>query len=75
MAKSQEEEIIELLDKILLVLILQVGADKSITERVQLLKLANLDNKTIARALGTTDAVVRALTSASRRNTSKKKSK
>lgn len=61
-----EEGIIDKLDKILRVLSLQIGADKSITERVGLLKLAGIDNKTIAKVLNTTDATVRVLSSKSR---------
>lgn len=45
------------------VLALQVGADKSVTERIRLLKLAGLDNRTIADVLNTTPATVRALAS------------
>lgn len=63
---SSEGEIIDKLDKIMRILSLQVGADKSITERVNLLKLAGIDNKTIAKVLNTTDAAVRALASRSR---------
>ena len=58
-----EEEIIERLDLILNVLALQVGQGQSITERVRLLKLAGLDNRTIGRVLNTSPNVVRALAS------------
>jgi transcriptional regulator len=69
MGKSVEEEMLEKLDLILRVLALQVAADKSITERVFLLKLAGLDTRTIAETLGTTDATVRALSKRARRRT------
>jgi DNA-binding NarL/FixJ family response regulator len=55
--------ILERLDLILRVLALQVGADKSLTERARLLKVAGLDNKTIADVLNTSDATIRTLTS------------
>lgn len=57
------DDIIERLDMILRVLALQVGADKSITERARLLKFAGVDNQTIADVLNTSPATVRALTS------------
>ncbi len=66
MPKSVEEEILETLDKILRVLSMQVGAEKGITERAQLLKHLGLDNKTIAKVLGTTPASVSVLTTGSR---------
>ena len=58
-----EDEIITKLDQILRVLSLQVGADKSVTERAWLLKLAGLDNRTIAEVLNTDQATIRALLS------------
>lgn len=58
----ENEKIIDLLSKILRVVSVQVGEGKSVTERAILLKLAGLDNRTIAEVLGTTDATVRALT-------------
>jgi DNA-binding NarL/FixJ family response regulator len=58
-----EEKIIDTLEKILRVLSLQVGADKSTTEKVNLLRLAGIDNKTIAKVLNTTEATVRTLSS------------
>jgi len=64
---SLEERQTDLLEKILRVLSLQVGADKSVTERVYLLKLADIDNKTIAEVLNTTQSTVRSLSSKSRR--------
>ncbi len=67
MKLSNDEQILDLLNKILRVLSLQVGAEKSITERVKLLKLAEVDNKTIARVLGIKEPSVRALLSQSRK--------
>ena len=64
--------ILERLDLILRVLALQVGADKSLTERARLLKVAGLDNKTIADVLNTSDATIRTLTSNLRTKTRKK---
>lgn len=57
------EELVERLDLILRVLALQVAEGKSMTERARLLKMAGLDNKTIAEVLNTSDATVRTLTS------------
>ncbi len=67
-----EERLLEKLDLILRVLSLQVGADKSLTERVRLLRLAGVDNKTIAAVLNTSPETVRALSSASRSVASKR---
>lgn len=58
---SSRDEVVAKLDLILRVLSLQVGADKSVTERVRLLKLAGLDNQTIADVLNTSPATVRTL--------------
>ena len=55
--------ILDRLGLILRVLALQVGSDESLTERARLLKMAGLDNKTIADVLNTSDASIRALTS------------
>lgn len=60
---STEEKILQRLDQILRVLAIQVGEDASLTERVRLLKLAGLDNQTIADVLNTTPDSVRALSS------------
>jgi len=67
MALSAEDKILEKLDQILRVLSIQVAEDKSITERARLLKIAGLDNKTIAGVLNTTAATIRAVTSGPRR--------
>ena len=56
------EEIVERLDLILRVLALQVAEGKSMTEQARLLKVAGLDNQTIADVLNTSDATVRTLT-------------
>lgn len=75
MPRSINEEILARLDQILKVMSLQVGADKSITERAWLLQLAGLDNRTIAQVLNTTDATIRTLTArGSRRAATRRKS-
>ena len=63
MALTIDDQILERLDQILRVLALQVASDKSITEGARLLKIAGLDNKTIADVLNTSDATVRVVTS------------
>ena len=75
MARSADQEITERLDKILLLLALQVASDKSITEGARLLKMAGVDNQTIAAVLNTTDATIRAVTANLRkpRSVSKKR--
>lgn len=60
---STDEKILQRLDQILRVLAIQVGEEESLTERVRLLKLAGLDNQTIADVLNTTPDSVRALSS------------
>jgi DNA-binding CsgD family transcriptional regulator len=67
MARSVDDEILDRLDKILRVLALQIALDKSVTEGARLLKIAGLDNRTIADVLNTTDATVRVLTTNLRR--------
>lgn len=56
-------ELIERIDILIRVTGIQIGADKSMTERARLLKLAGLDNQTIADVLNTTVGTVRTLTS------------
>jgi predicted XRE-type DNA-binding protein len=73
--KSHEEKILEILDKILKVLSLQVAADKSMTERARLLKVAGLDNATIATVLNTSPSSISVLTSGVKKNFKKKKQK
>lgn len=63
MAVSNEEKILQRLDQILRVLAIQVGEGLSVTERARVLKLAGLDNQTIAEVLNTTPGTVRSLTS------------
>ncbi len=63
MRKSSEEQIIDKLDLILRVLSIQVAPDKSITERVRLLKIAGLENQAIADVLNITVGSVRTLAS------------
>ena len=72
MAISTEDKILERLDQIVKILALQVASDKSVTDGARSLKLAGLDNKTIAEVLNTTDAVVRTLTSNLRSKPNKK---
>lgn len=62
-SRSASDSTAEKLDLILRVLALQVAADKSVTERARLLKMAGLDNQTIADVLNTSDATIRTLTS------------
>ena len=67
---AQEKLLAELNDKLDLlikVVSIQVAADKSTTERARLLKMAGVDNQTIADVLNTSVAVVRTLTSNLRR--------
>ena len=63
MPKSYNEQIIEKLDLILRVLSIQIGTDKSITERARMLKMAGLDNQAIADVLNTSVQSIRTLTS------------
>ena len=64
---SNEEKLLaqlnEKLDVLIKVVSIQVGEDKSTTERARLLKMAGVDNQTIAAVLNTSVAVVRTLTS------------
>jgi DNA-binding NarL/FixJ family response regulator len=63
MRKSPDKQILEKLDQILRVLSIQVGSDKSLTERARMLKLAGLENQAIADVLNTSVQTVRTLTS------------
>lgn len=66
--------ILERLDQILRVLGLQVAmtlADRSLTERARLLKMAGLDNQMIADILNTNPASIRALTTHLRKGSKK----
>ncbi|TAK02988.1 hypothetical protein EPO44_07820 [bacterium] len=57
-----DEQIAELLSQILKVQAIQAASDKSVTEGARLLKLAGLDNQTIAEVLNTSPGTVRTLT-------------
>lgn len=57
-----DEKITELLSQILKVQAIQAASDKSVTEGARLLKLAGLDNQTIAEVLNTSAGTVRTLT-------------
>ena len=65
--KTTEQKILDRLDQILRILAVQVAGEKSTTDGVWLLKLAGLDNKTIAEVLNTSEATVRSLSSSQRR--------
>ncbi len=67
MPRTTEDKMLEKLDQILRVMALQVASDKSITEGARLLKIAGLDNKTIANVLNTSEATIRVVTSNPRR--------
>jgi len=69
--KSYEDKVLETLDKILKVLSLQVAAEKSMTERARLLKVAGLDNETIAIVLNTSINSISVLTAGVKRKTKK----
>jgi DNA-binding NarL/FixJ family response regulator len=56
-------ELIDRVDLLIRVTGIQVGTDKSMTERARLLKTAGLDNQTIADVLNTTPGTIRVLTS------------
>ena len=56
-------DLIEKIEILIKLTSIQVGADTSVTERARLLKIAGLDNQTIAEVLNISSAVVRALTS------------
>ncbi len=57
-----DEKIAELLSQILKVQAIQAAGDKSVTEGARLLKLAGLDNQTIAEVLNTSAGTIRTLT-------------
>jgi hypothetical protein len=56
------EELNERIDVLIRVVGIQVGTGKSTTERARLLKMAGLDNKTIAEVLNTSSNVISVLT-------------
>jgi orotate phosphoribosyltransferase-like protein len=57
-----DEKIAELLSQILRVQAIQAASEKSVTDGARLLKLAGLDNQTIAEVLNTSAGTVRTLT-------------
>jgi DNA-binding CsgD family transcriptional regulator len=57
-----DEKVIDLLTQILKVEAIQAASNKSITDGARLLKLAGLDNQTIAEVLNTSAGTVRTLT-------------
>lgn len=57
-----DEKIADLLSQILKVQAIQAASDKSLTDGARLLKLAGLDNQTIAEVLNTSAGTVRTLT-------------
>mgnify|MGYP001558544553 CR=1 FL=1 len=58
-----DEKLIALLTQILKVEAIQAASNKSVTEGARLLKLAGLDNQTIAEVLNTSSGTIRTLTS------------
>jgi DNA-binding CsgD family transcriptional regulator len=71
--KSTDEQIVDKLDQILRILSIQIAADKSLTERARLLKLAGLENQAIADVLNTSVETVRTLTSNLRTKTQRRR--
>jgi hypothetical protein len=61
--ESLLHDLIEKVDVLTRVVSIQVAADKSTTERARVLKMAGLDNQTIADILNTSPATIRTLTS------------
>lgn len=61
-AANENEKVVDLLTQILRVQAIQAASSKSVTEGARLLKLAGLDNQTIADVLNTSPATVRTLT-------------
>lgn len=57
------EELIEKIDILTKVVGINVVADKSTTERARILKLAGMDNQSIAKILNTSQGTIRTLTS------------
>jgi len=60
--QDRDDEVIDLLNKILRVLAIQVSSGTSVTEGARALKFAGLDNQMIADVLNTSPATVRTLT-------------
>lgn len=61
--RSSDDEVVDLLNKILRVLAIQVSSGTSVTEGARALKFAGLDNQMIAEVLNTSPATIRTLTS------------
>jgi len=61
-----KDPVATLLEKILMVLAIQAAANQSISQGARLLKIAGLDNVTIARLLGTDPKTVSTLTTGAR---------
>jgi DNA-binding CsgD family transcriptional regulator len=59
---TSDERVIELLELILRVQAIQAASGLGITEGARLLKLAGLDNQTIAEVLNTSPGTVRSVT-------------
>jgi DNA-binding CsgD family transcriptional regulator len=59
---KKDDQLIELLTQILKVEAIQAASNKSVTEGARLLKLAGLDNQTIAEVLNTSPGTIRTLT-------------
>ncbi len=59
---SRDDDIVDLLTKIVRLLATQVSSGTSVTEGARALKFAGLDNQTIADVLNTSTATVRSLT-------------
>ncbi len=57
------EEVLERLDLAINLLAFLVAGDRSISEAARVLKMAGLDNRTIANVLNTTDGTIRTVTS------------
>jgi DNA-binding CsgD family transcriptional regulator len=57
-----DDKIIALLTQILKIEAIQAAGSKSVTEGARLLKLAGLDNQTIAEVLNTSPGTIRTLT-------------
>jgi DNA-binding NarL/FixJ family response regulator len=61
--QSLLRELLEKIEVLTKVVSIQVAADKSTTERARVLKMAGLDNQSIADILNTSVATIRTLTS------------
>ena len=73
MAKTKEDILTAKIDVVIRLLALQIASDRSVTDGAFALRLAGVDNKTIAKVLNTTEATVRALTTRSRSRATQRK--